>query len=298
LEGKKETWQSFLKTGRLSVEEGLTKVEVKWDEEAEGRERTLTSQIAAGGRAMELSDLVVFNGHLLTVDDRTGIIYRIVDLKNVVPWVMLNDGPGDASKGFKAEWMTVKDNQLYVGGLGKEWTTGQGAFVNYHPMYVKIVSTSGAVEHVDWRAEYKKLRAALGIEWPVYVIHESAQWSAIHNKWFFLPRRASKEVYDENRDEYQGSNKLLSADSSFTQPIQVTEVEQNTKVKEDGSKGFSAFQFLPNSDDSVIVALKSQEKEGKAVASYLTVFRTKDGKVMLEDLALKGPYKFEGLAFL
>ena len=26
-------------------------------------------------------------------------------------------------KGMKCEWMTVKDEHLYVGGLGKEWTT-------------------------------------------------------------------------------------------------------------------------------------------------------------------------------
>lgn len=35
---------------------------------------------------MELSDLVVFDGNLLSVDDRTGIIYRIE--KNMAyPWV-------------------------------------------------------------------------------------------------------------------------------------------------------------------------------------------------------------------
>lgn len=43
-----------------------------------------------------------------------------------MPWVILEDGPGDVGKGFKAEWMAVKDHLLYVGGLGKEWTTTQG----------------------------------------------------------------------------------------------------------------------------------------------------------------------------
>lgn len=28
--------------------------------------------------------------------------------------------------GFKCEWATVKDGYLYVGGLGKEWTTTTG----------------------------------------------------------------------------------------------------------------------------------------------------------------------------
>ena len=64
-------------------------MKVDWEEEAD----SLFSQLSAGGRAMEfvwaiilaikvcifrLSDLAVFDGHLLTVDDRTGVIYRFL----------------------------------------------------------------------------------------------------------------------------------------------------------------------------------------------------------------------------
>ena len=64
---KSNHWHSFLKRGRLVVDDQLTKAEVKWDEAGEGIE--LYSQISAGGRGMELSDLVFFDGHLLTVDE-------------------------------------------------------------------------------------------------------------------------------------------------------------------------------------------------------------------------------------
>lgn len=37
------------------------------------------------------------------------------------------------------------------------------------------------------------------------MIHESGQWSDIHNKWFFLPRRASNETYTEAADETRGN---------------------------------------------------------------------------------------------
>lgn len=49
---------------------------------------------------MELSELVVFNGNLLSFDDRTGTIYAI-DLasKYAYPWVMLADGHGRVAKG-------------------------------------------------------------------------------------------------------------------------------------------------------------------------------------------------------
>lgn len=42
----------------------------------------------------------------------------------------LNDGPGNVSKGFKGEWMTVKDHHVYIGGLGKEWTNPSGVSVS------------------------------------------------------------------------------------------------------------------------------------------------------------------------
>lgn len=47
---------------------------------------------------MELSELVVFNGQLYSVDDRTGVVYRI-EGSRAVPWVILPDGDGSVSKG-------------------------------------------------------------------------------------------------------------------------------------------------------------------------------------------------------
>lgn len=49
------------------------------------------------------------------------------------------------TKGFKSEWATVKDQTLYVGSMGKEWTTEDGMFQNYNPMFVKAVTTKGEV---------------------------------------------------------------------------------------------------------------------------------------------------------
>lgn len=52
------------------------------------------------GRGMELSELVVFNGHVYSVDDRTGIIYEISGNKKIFPWVILSDGDGHEIKGI------------------------------------------------------------------------------------------------------------------------------------------------------------------------------------------------------
>jgi len=44
----------------------------------------------------------------------------------VLPRYILGNGDGNVDKGFKCEWMTVKDGLLYVGSTGKEWTNEQG----------------------------------------------------------------------------------------------------------------------------------------------------------------------------
>lgn len=49
------------------------------------------------------------------------------------------------NKGFKSEWATVRDQVLYVGSMGKEWTTADGLFQNNNPMYLKAVTTKGEV---------------------------------------------------------------------------------------------------------------------------------------------------------
>ncbi|KAI3418388.1 hypothetical protein GPALN_009711 [Globodera pallida] len=245
------------------------------------------------GRAMELSDLCIFDGHLLTVDDRTGFVYRMDNFTQMDPWVFLADGPGETAnitKGFKGEWMTVRGNKLYVGGLGKEWTKPNGDWVNDNPMYVKVITPGGVVSHTDWTKKYKALRRKVGIEFPGYMIHESGQWSDVHNKWFFMPRRASRNKYDETVDEHMGTNLLLTADAKFVN-IESREVGV---IRGDGFRAFSAFQFLPNTNDDVIVALKSEERNGAGVASYLFIYRLSDNKVLLDDEKI-APYKFEGL---
>lgn len=139
------------------------------------------------------------------------------------------------------------------------------------------------------------------------MIHESAQWSEIHRKWFFMPRfvfmfqfnqlfanfrRASKEMYNEADDEKRGTNLLLTADDSFSQ-VEVHHIG----TEGDGARGFAAFQFVPGTNDDLIVALKSEEFDGKPVASYLTVFRLSDHHILLEESKLNGAHKFEGIEF-
>lgn len=188
-----DTWCSYYKRGHLTYNAQQRSVSVTFDV---GEPIELSHHYALKGRGMELSELVTFNGRLLTVDDRTGFVYELSSAAadhRVYPWVVLMDGNGRSTKGFKAEWATMKDEALYVGSMGKEWTSATGEFVSTDPMYVKVVAVTGHVHHLNWSDNYKKLRSAIGIEWPGYMIHESGLWSQVHRKWFFLPRRCSKE---------------------------------------------------------------------------------------------------------
>lgn len=71
-----------------------------------------------------------------------------------------------STTGFKAEWLAVKDEHLYVGGLGKEWTTTTGEVVNENPQWVKVIGYKGDVSHENWVTNYNALRAAAGIRPP------------------------------------------------------------------------------------------------------------------------------------
>ena len=93
---------------------------------------------------MELSDLTYFGQDLFAFDDRTGVgmCYNLKSLASFLTWYsnpvfkvkgsdllpyrILLDGDGEITKGMKVEWATVKDDLLYVGSTGKEWTTPEG----------------------------------------------------------------------------------------------------------------------------------------------------------------------------
>ncbi|XP_056323823.1 soluble calcium-activated nucleotidase 1b isoform X2 [Danio aesculapii] len=281
---KDNTWFSYLKRGHVLVSESGDSVSVEWDPNTVA----LESHLSEKGRGMELSELVAFNGHLYSVDDRTGVVYRI-EGNRAVPWVILTDGDGSVSKGFKAEWMAVKDEHLYVGGLGKEWTTITGEFVNNNPEWVKVVGFHGDVEHENWVPRYSALKRAADIKPPGYLIHESAVWSERLQRWFFLPRRASSERYDETADERRGTNLILRCSSDFSR------ISASRAGPLKPTLGFSSFKFIPDTDDQIILALKSEEDAGN-IATYITAF-TLDGRILLPDTKI-ADVKYEGLEFI
>lgn len=279
-------WESSLLTGTLSRDEETGRYAISWDKET----ITLNSQINEGGRGMELSDLTYFNGKLYTFDDRTGIVFEVDrEKQRVIPQHILMDGNGRSGKGFKCEWGAVKDGLLYVGGLGKEWTNSEGKVLSRDPQYVKTIDTEGRIEHHSWVHVYEALREAAGTPNPGYLIHEAVRFNPVSRRWFFFPRRASKEAYDDVLDEKRGANIVISTNEDF-EDIKVSRIGPQID-----SHGFSSFSFVPYRENEV-VALKTEELDGN-IATYITVFDLAKEQVLLEESKI-GDVKYEGVEFL
>ena len=92
---EKNTWFSYFLEGNLTISQINNYVDVSFSENP----YVLKSKLSQGGRGMELSELLVFNGKLYTVDDRTGVVYHVSN-HQVFPWVLLADGNGESPKGI------------------------------------------------------------------------------------------------------------------------------------------------------------------------------------------------------
>lgn len=148
----------------------------------------------------------------------------------------------------------------------------------------------GDVSHVDWSEHYNMMRAHGGYTYPGYMIFESAAWNDLEKKWYFLPRRASKESYDEKLDEQRASNLMITADEDFT-TIEYQAIGRIVPVR-----GYSSFKFVPGTNKRVIIALKSEEDSG-STRTYITLFDT-DGSILIADQLISDSLKYEGIEFV
>lgn len=104
-----------------------------------------------------------------------------------------------------------------------------------------------------------------------------------------MPRRASKERYDDKADERRAANLLFTASEDFNT------IDVSTIGKLNPTHGFSSFKFVPGTNHNVIVALKSEE-DGDRKATYIMVFNI-DGTILHEEMKI-GDKKFEGIEFV
>jgi len=272
--------------------------------------RELHSAHNEAGRGMELSEMTLYQDRLLTFDDRTGCVFEVLSVPNsngkdslVVPRFVITEGEGDTDKGMKWEWATVKDEKLYIGSMGKEYTRPDGSIENTNNLWIATIDPKGEITRINWVDQYNFVRNALGANSPGYVMHEAVLWSQHLAKWVFIPRRLSKEKYDEYIDENKGANKIVLVNEDFTE-AEVVDIKFD-KYLNDGLHGFSTFAFVPNTNDRHALAVRSVEEDcvgGKddvcKQRSYVTVFDVLTGDVLMDEIDVELDVKFEGVEFV
>jgi soluble calcium-activated nucleotidase 1 len=296
---RKPTFRSLLLPGMLT-RTGERSYEIGF-----GSPRTLTTKHNEAGRGAEFSELTVYNNRLLTFDDRTGDVFEIINNKDgtqseVVPRFVITEGDGDTDKGMKWEWATVKNGELYMGSMGKEYTRADGSIANENNLWIGILNGRGELRRENWKERYGVVRKALGAEAPGYIIMEAILWSDHLKKWVFLPRRISSQAYDEDRDEHMGGNKLVLVDEYFTN----AKVVEITGMEVDGLRGFSSFAFVPGTKDRHALAIRSVEENCTGdmdvckQRSYFLVFDVLTGEVLSTEERYPENMKFEGVEFV
>ncbi|ETN69226.1 Apyrase [Necator americanus] len=307
-------WRAISRKAKVTLSADKKEIKLDW---IEGSDVNLTTGFNFKGRGMELSDLSEFNGHLISPDDKTGLLYEIKKDK-AIPWVFLNSGPGNTTKGMKAEWLTIKDDLLYAGGHGtvasssylltttfsecvytvnvkdfQEYLNSRGKVANDDAMWIKTITKTGKVTSHYWKNVYNTIRNTAQFPAPGYLTHEAVQWSKAREMWYFLPRKASKTPFVEEEDETKGTNLLIMGPEDLES---VDLVYIGNRTVEHPERGFSAFDFIPDTEDELILAIKSKEVTGSEPESFITVFNV-HGKALMEDQQIAGNYKFEAVYF-
>ncbi|GAT94146.1 apyrase putative [Entamoeba histolytica] len=254
----------------------------------EQEEFNISLPINENGRGMELSELLSFNGSLYGFDDRTGLVCAIdIEKKKAYPRLILRDGDSFSDKGMKIEWATVYKDSMYVGSIGKEFTTPTGEYLNDNPLYVKQINVDGKVSVLNWKNKFNAIKNAVRIYGEGYMIHEAVAYSVSDNKWYFAPRKCSNERYDDIKDEVRGCPYIISTKDFIHFNI-------INDPQHDFNKGFSSIKILPH-DENKLIYLKSVEV-GKRSETYMGMISTTGEVIMKEKLITK--MKMEGIEFI
>lgn len=291
-----QEWVTYVLKGKLKY----NKLEKIYSIERNKDHEIAHGSFAFDDRGMELSELITYDNRILAVDDKSGILYEQTG-EIFTPRLLLPNGDGTpvhTGRGFKGEWMAVKDEILYVGSVGKPHIKN-GQVVHTGNMWVKAIDCNGVITHHDWTKNYQNILNTLGYG-NGYIVHEAVVWSPTLAKWLLMPRLVSELPYDQNTEHLMGKNLLIFADETFTN-IHFTEVGDV-----DPLLGCSTIKLIPNTGDRHILMVKTKEFECHRdgvdtratcqTESHVSVVDI-DGHVLMPQEPLAN-YKIEGIEFV
>jgi len=289
-----EGYTSYLAFGKLVYDGALGDKSYRVDLKSEEPIRTARGDKA--GRGAEYSALEVFAGRLITADDRTGALDEIVPCGDgfnfrVQPFedaeggeMAMRMGDGSKNKPLKCEWSTQKGGKMLIGSTGKERTDDDGNVVHEGEMWVKEIDPATLkIEHCDWRPMYNSLRAAAQCPHGAgYMIHEGARWSDAHQQWFFMPRKMSREPYDEVIDAGKCVNLMMTC--SDPAPADGEGILMQPYLTKMNQRGCSDFLFVPGTNDAHMFMLRTDESLEGEISTYAAVIDLEANVLMAETL--------------
>ena len=322
-DGGEKFWLSKLAFGKLVYSGGGYSLAL--DSEA-----TLKSMRGdKSGRGAEYSALEVFDGKLMTMDDRTGNVDVVVKCpegsdEQYVMEPLVNSsgkpvalylGDGSKEKGLKCEWTTLKDGKLIVGSTGKPRTDDDSVVVHHGEMWLKTIDPETyTVTNVEGVAAFNGLclaaqvpgAPAVGGQSIGFMVHESGRWSDVHGRWFFAPRKVSREPYDEASEGYKCVNLMIAAplgELPLGGPAPEAEGPYGASCLIQPYLGFlpmrgcSDFMFVPGTHDCHLLVLRTEESVDGVISSFAAVMDL-EGAVLMAEQKLTDDRKFEGCCWV
>lgn len=303
--GRIKTWKSELKHCILSCKKGKY-----WS--VTRRSPQEFRNACAGddsGRGLELSELVWFDQRLLTMDDRTGVLLEFV--KGLPEPKFFLDTVHGGSKGFKAEWAVQKGPALLIGSHGNVNLRKSlpMQLINMKTLDITVLDAEHVFStlHDACIGDQLRLEGERDALKGAYLTHECCAYSKRRGKFFFAPRQVAWDPYTKESAGRRGSNLLAitALDFDFSRnKVTCSDVQLLRVGKENRLRGFSALAFLPDSNENILMALKSTECEvngEEVIESFVTVFELFDDdrqtRTLVEDIPL-GQVKYEGVSFI
>lgn len=322
-QSEQQLWMSMLAFGTLKFTGGGYSLSM-------GDEATLkTTRGDKSGRGAEYSALEVFDGKMLTMDDRTGnvdviakspegsdeqyVIEPLVDSSGQPVVMYLGDGA--KAKGLKSEWTTQKDGKLIVGSTGKPRTDDDSVVVHHGEMWLKTINPETyTVTNLESVAAFNGLCAAaqvggapaVGGKSVGFMIHESGRWSDVHGRWFFAPRKLSRETYELDNEAYKCVNLMIAAPPGDLPPGgPAPDVEgpfgASCLVQPYlgllPTRGCSDFMFVPGTQDCHLLMIRTEESADGVINSFASVIDLQ-GVVLMGEQKLNEDRKFEGCTWV
>jgi soluble calcium-activated nucleotidase 1 len=127
------------------------------------------------------------------------------------------------------------------------------------------------------------------------MIHESGRWSDVHQMWFFMPRKLSRQPYNEVIDAGKCVNLMLASPEPIAEDGSSVILQKYLGFLE--QRGTSEFLFVPGTNDCHLFILRTEESFDGVMSTFASVIDL-EGHLLMAEVVIGNKRKFEGAAWV